>query len=191
LGTEAKLRVLTDLLARHSPEPILIFTNDNATVYRISQDFLIPAITHQTPVKERHDILSKFRSGEYRTLVASHVLNEGVDVPEARVAVLLSGSGSTREYIQRLGRVLRRGKDKFKQAILYEVVSEDTAEERTSKRRRGSSSKPSPKPKSDKVRQLQLVSDPEDPIPLYARQSGAVPRAADESGSYNPESEEE
>lgn len=179
LGTDAKLRVLADLLAEHFPEAILIFTNDNATVYRISQDFLIPAITHQTPVKERHEVLDKFRSGEYRTLVASHVLNEGVDVPEARVAILLSGSGSTREYVQRLGRVLRRGKDLTKQAILYEVVSQDTTEERTSKRRRGGTkppkATPKPKPKSP-VRQLELVSDPEDPIPLYGRKSGGSPR---------------
>ncbi|HEY9736933.1 MAG TPA: DEAD/DEAH box helicase family protein, partial [Trichocoleus sp.] len=64
LGTEGKLRVLADLLSQHHPERMLIFTNDNATVYRISQDFLIPAITHQTPVKERHSILQKFRNGE-------------------------------------------------------------------------------------------------------------------------------
>jgi superfamily II DNA or RNA helicase len=137
LGTDGKIRVLADILAQHYPERILIFTADNATVYHISQEFLVPAITHQTPVKERHEILTKFREGEYKTLVASHVLNEGVDVPAASVAVILSGTGSTREYIQRLGRVLRKGKDNNKQAILYEVVAEDTSEEGTSARRRG------------------------------------------------------
>ena len=71
--------------------------------YRVSQDFLLPAITHQTKVKERHDTLSKFRSGEYPVLVTSKVLNEGVDVPEAKVAVVLSGTGSSREYVQRFG----------------------------------------------------------------------------------------
>ncbi|MCZ0905192.1 helicase-related protein, partial [Microcoleus sp. HI-ES] len=91
-----------------------------ATVYRISQEFLIPTITHQTPVKERHEILDRFRSGEYKTLVASHVLNEGVDVPDARIAIILSGTGSEREYIQRLGRVLRKSSDVNKLAILYE-----------------------------------------------------------------------
>ncbi|MEB3232514.1 MAG: helicase-related protein, partial [Leptolyngbyaceae bacterium] len=135
------------------------FTNDNATVYRISQDFLIPAITHQTPVKERHAILQSFREGEYRTLVASHVLNEGVDVPAATIAVLLSGSGSTREYIQRLGRVLRRGNGN-KQAILYEVVAEETTEEGVSKRRRRAA-----KPRS-KPTQLELVPTPAIPSPL-------------------------
>lgn len=135
LGTEGKLRVLADLLAQHYPAQTLVFTNDNATVYRISQDFLIPALTHQTPVKERHEILQKFRDGEYKTLAASHVLNEGVDVPEASIAILLSGSGSAREYIQRLGRVLRKGQGQ-KQAILYEVVAEETTEEGVSRRRR-------------------------------------------------------
>jgi superfamily II DNA or RNA helicase len=142
LGTDGKLRVLSSLLAQHYPERTLIFTADNAMVYRISQEFLIPAITHQTPIKERHDILSRFREGEYRALVASHVLNEGVDVPAASVAIILSGTGSAREYIQRLGRVLRRGTDGEKLAVLYEVVAEDTSEERTSVRRRGLENEP-------------------------------------------------
>ncbi|HAJ62410.1 MAG TPA: helicase, partial [Cyanobacteria bacterium UBA8543] len=144
LGTDGKLRILGDLLAQHYPERILIFTNDNATVYRISQELLMPAITHQTPVKERHDILTRFREGEYNTLVASHVLNEGVDVPDARVAIILSGTGSSREYIQRLGRVLRKGTEQNKLAILYEVVAEDTSEEGTSQRRHGSESRNEP-----------------------------------------------
>ena len=137
LGTEGKLRVLANLIAEHYPERTLIFTADNATVYRISQEFLIPAITHQTPVKERHEVLTRFREGEYKILVASHVLNEGVDVPAASVAIILSGTGSAREYIQRLGRILRKGKDDQKLARLYEVVAQDTSEEGTSVRRRG------------------------------------------------------
>lgn len=135
LGTSGKLRVLADLLERHYPDRCLIFTNDNATVYRISQNFLIPAITHQTPVKERHLILQAFKDGTYPTVVVSHVLNEGVDVPDARVAILLSGTGSTREYIQRLGRILRKGST-AKQALLYEVIAEETSEEGTARRRR-------------------------------------------------------
>ena len=146
LGTDGKIRVLVDLLATHYPERILIFTADNATVYRISQDLLIPAITHQTPVKERHEILTKFKEGEYNTLVASNVLNEGVDVPAATIAIILSGTGSTREYIQRLGRILRKGNIANKQAILYEVIAEDTSEEGTSARRRGENNSQEEKP---------------------------------------------
>ncbi|MBD1933361.1 MULTISPECIES: DEAD/DEAH box helicase family protein [Cyanophyceae] len=137
LGTDGKLRILSNILAQHYPERTLIFTTDNATVYRISHEFLIPAITHQTPIKERHEILTKFREGEYKNLIASHVLNEGVDVPAASVAIILSGTGSQREFIQRLGRVLRKGNDANKRAMLYEVVAEDTSEEGTSNRRRG------------------------------------------------------
>src|SRR4029453_4080900 len=133
-GTARKLRVLADILAQHYPAGTLIFTDDNTTVYRISREFLIPAITHKTPVKERHDILSRFRSGEYPIVVTSRVLNEGVDVPEASIAVVLSGTGSTREYIQRLGRILRRGEGKL--ALLYEVIAEATSEEHTARRRR-------------------------------------------------------
>ena len=162
-GTEGKLRILADLLAQHHPEQTLIFTDDNATVYRISQDFLIPAITHKTPVKERHDILQRFRSGDYPTLVASRVLNEGVDVPEASIAIVLSGTGSTREYVQRLGRVLRKGKDPDKLALLYEVIAENTSEENTARRRQPPRSKP----------KLSVLSKP------YESNDVPIPRAAE------------
>jgi superfamily II DNA or RNA helicase len=135
-GTAGKLRVLADLLAQHHPARTLIFTADIAMVYRIARDLLIPAITHQTPVKERHDILQRFRTGEYPVVVASRVLNEGVDVPEASVAIVLSGTGSRREYVQRLGRILRRREGK--RAVLYEVVAGATSEEQVSRRRRQS-----------------------------------------------------
>ncbi|MEQ9001357.1 MAG: DEAD/DEAH box helicase family protein [Coleofasciculus sp. B1-GNL1-01] len=187
LGTEGKLRVLADLVAKHYPERILVFTNDNATVYRISQEFLIPAITHHTPVKERHEILQRFREGDYKILVASHVLNEGVDVPDARVAIILSGTGSEREYVQRLGRVLRKGTDQNKLAILYEVVAENTSEEGTSQRRRGSSgkgkAKPKPKPKEvekPKHRQLEIL-----PSQPYEVKPSKSPKAAESPGKYD------
>lgn len=137
-GTAGKLRKLAELIEQHHPQKILIFTNDNATVYRISQDFLIPAITHQTPVKERHRILEAFRGEQYQAIATSHVLNEGVDVPNAQVAIILSGTGSSREYIQRLGRILRKGNSPLKLAILYELVAKNTNEEYTSQRRRSS-----------------------------------------------------
>ncbi|HXH12059.1 MAG TPA: DEAD/DEAH box helicase family protein [Alphaproteobacteria bacterium] len=133
-GTAGKLRVLADLLAQHYPARTLIFTEDTAMVYRISRAYLIPAITHHTPVKERHDLLQRFRTGEYPVLATSRVLNEGVDVPEASVAIVLSGTGSRREYVQRLGRILRRREGKV--AVLYEVVAAATGEEQVSRRRR-------------------------------------------------------
>lgn len=133
LGTEAKLRVLSDLLLRHKRERVLIFTAENEMVYRISQKFLIPAITHQTGVKERREWLEAFNKAEVLALATSKVLNEGVNIPDASIAIVLSGSGSTREHIQRLGRILRKRPDK--EAILYEIVTRDTTEEHISRRR--------------------------------------------------------
>jgi superfamily II DNA or RNA helicase len=159
LGTAGKLTLLEKLLEKHWGDRTLIFTNDNATVYKISQDFLIPAITHQTPVKERHNILTKFRSGDYNVIVVSHVLNEGVDVPDARVAILLSGSGSPREYIQRLGRVLRKGSS-GKMALLYEVIAEQTSEEGVSRRRHQQPTAQQSQPAAAQLpEQLSLVPD--------------------------------
>jgi superfamily II DNA or RNA helicase len=135
LGTDAKLRVLANLLQRHRHDRVLIFTAENDMVYRISEQFLIPAITHHTPIKERRQWLQAFNQGEVLAIATSKVLNEGVNIPDASVAVVLSGSGSTREHIQRLGRILRKRPDK--QAILYEVVTANTTEERISERRGG------------------------------------------------------
>lgn len=133
-ASRGKLAALERLVKAHRGERVLVFTSDNATVYRISRRLLVPAITHQTRVKERHEILQGFSEGTYPVLVTSKVLNEGVDVPEASVAVVLSGSGSVREHVQRLGRILRRAAGK--RAVLYEVVAGDTSEESVSTRRR-------------------------------------------------------
>jgi superfamily II DNA or RNA helicase len=134
LAAERKLELLEHLLHAHRRDLTIVFTEDNATVYQIAERFLVPAITHQTKVKERSAILRAFSAGELGVVVTSKVLNEGVDVPEANVAIILSGSGSVREHVQRLGRILR--KREGKRAILYELISADTAEERTSAKRR-------------------------------------------------------
>ena len=133
-NAEEKFRVLDELLARHAGRRTLIFTDDTAMVYRVADDYLLPAITHHTPVKERHATLARFRAGRYPVIVSSRVLNEGVDVPEAGVAIVLSGTGAQREYIQRLGRILRPMEGK--RAILYEIIAEGTGEEGVSRRRR-------------------------------------------------------
>ncbi|MEM1367234.1 MAG: DEAD/DEAH box helicase family protein [Cyanobacteria bacterium P01_H01_bin.15] len=135
-GTEAKFTALAELITKHIGDRMLIFTNDNRTVYQLSRMFLLPVITHQTPVKERQQILDRFRRGDYPIIGASHVLNEGVDVPSAQVGIILSGTGSHREYIQRLGRLLRKNPDHNRPAILYELIALDTSEEKTAARRR-------------------------------------------------------
>jgi superfamily II DNA or RNA helicase len=134
LAAPAKLRELEHLLARHARDRILVFTYDNATVYLIARRFLVPAITHQTKTKERKQTLELFHKGEYNVLVTSQVLNEGVDVPAANVGIVLSGTSTVREHVQRLGRLLRKYGEK--QAILYEVITRGTAEEFSSDRRR-------------------------------------------------------
>jgi superfamily II DNA or RNA helicase len=130
----AKLDYLEHLLDEHRDDRTLVFTQDNATAYAIARRFLIPVITHQTKVSERSEILERFRDGVYRAIATSKVLNEGVDVPAANVAVVISGSGSVREHVQRLGRILRPAADK--RAILYEIVTDSTGESFTSARRR-------------------------------------------------------
>jgi superfamily II DNA or RNA helicase len=130
----AKLDYLELLFAEHRRDRVIVFTEHNAMAYAVSRRFLIPTITHQTKVTERSDVLARFADGRYGAVVTSKVLNEGVDVPDANVAVVLSGSGSVREHVQRLGRILRPREGK--RAVLYEVVSADTAESYTSDRRR-------------------------------------------------------
>jgi superfamily II DNA or RNA helicase len=130
----AKLDYVERLLHQHRHDRAIIFTQDNATVHLVAMRFLLPAITHQTRVSERSEILDGLAKGRYTAIATSKVLNEGVDVPEANVAIVMSGSGSVREHVQRLGRILR--KRDGKQAILYELVAGGTSETFTSQRRR-------------------------------------------------------
>jgi len=134
MGAEAKFAQLERILQRHRDERVVVFTNDNETAYAVSRRFLVPVITHQTRGPERRAILGGLRDGSLPVVATSRVLNEGVDVPEVSVGVVLSGTATVREHVQRLGRILRPGEGKH--AILYEVVAESTAEESTSDRRR-------------------------------------------------------
>ena len=133
LNSKSKLTHLAEQFRTHRKDKMLIFTLHNDLVYVISRRFLIPAVTYQTPKEERREILERFRNGDYRAIVTSQVLDEGVDVPDASVGFILSGTGSAREYIQRLGRLLR--KVEGKRAKLVEIVSRETMEVRTSRRR--------------------------------------------------------
>lgn len=133
-NSDSKVAYLKSLLKANPEEKALIFTSQNKLVYRLSKEMLIPAITHRTPREEREEILRMFHSGEYRRILTSRVLDEGVDVPDASIAVILSGSGSNRQFVQRLGRILRPGPGK--QAVLFELVSAGTAETYVSQRRK-------------------------------------------------------
>ncbi len=131
---QGKLAVLDRLLREHRTRQMLIFTAHNRLAYQIARRHLIPIITHQTKAAERKEILESFQQGLYQAIVTSKVLNEGVDVPEAKIAVVLGGSSNAREYVQRLGRVLRKRGNI--QAILYEVIVRKTVDERIARQRR-------------------------------------------------------
>ncbi len=112
----------------------IIFTQNNKMAHSISDRFLIPIITHKTAKAERRDVLDGFRDGRYVAVVTSRVLDEGVDVPDAELGVIVSGTGSGREMVQRLGRLLRPKRDDAR-ARLIEIVSEETREVGSSARR--------------------------------------------------------
>ena len=131
-NSKNKIEKLKELL--NNEDRIIIFTRYNDMVYQISRKFLIPCITYRTNNKERKDILKKFKKAIYTTIVSSQVLDEGIDVPEANIGIILSGTGSKREFTQRLGRLLRPREGK--NAILYELVSKNTMEVKTSYRRK-------------------------------------------------------
>lgn len=133
LNAPAKLALLADIFARHRDERVLVFSEYNALVDEVSRRFCVPAITYKTPTEERRAILDRFRAGRYTKLVTGRVLNEGVDIPDCAVAVVVSGNATRREYIQRLGRILR---PKETRAVLYELVTEETTEEAVADRRR-------------------------------------------------------
>ena len=133
LNADAKLAKVVELLTKHRDDKVIVFSEYNVMVDTLSERLLLPAISYRTPPAERRQILERFRSGEYGKLVTGRVLNEGVDVPDANVAIVVSGSSATREYIQRLGRVLR---PKRERALLYELVTRRTTEGRSARKRR-------------------------------------------------------
>jgi superfamily II DNA or RNA helicase len=153
LNSRAKIEELREILAENKGAKTIIFTQHNSLVHEISDKFLIPLITHKTIKEERQDVLKGFKEGRYMAIVTSKVLDEGVDIPDAELGVILSGTGSAREFIQRLGRLLRPNphnnsgssgssrttssnyKD-YKKARLIEIISSETKETVTSARRK-------------------------------------------------------
>jgi superfamily II DNA or RNA helicase len=132
--TEAKQAALARLLAEHQGNRLLVFTGDNDTAYRIAREHCIMPITRDVGRVERREALERFRTGEFGALVSAQVLNEGIDVPNADTAILVGGRLGTREYLQRVGRLLRPAPEK--QALVYELLTRDTHEIRDSLRRR-------------------------------------------------------
>ena len=131
---EAKMRTLEDLFRLHVGEPVIVFTGSNVMARAISLRFMVPCLLSNCAKKERREYLEGFAANRYPVLVANRVLDEGVDLPEVKIAIVLGGLASGRQAIQRLGRVLR--KSNGSRATLYEVVVEETGEVKRSRDRR-------------------------------------------------------
>ena len=133
---DEKNRVLEDLFRLHAGQPIIVFAGCNSMAREVSRRFLIPCLLSHCGKRERLDYLEGLRDGVYPAIVANRVLDEGVDLPEVKIAIVIGGMGSTKQAKQRLGRILRRqGNQK---ATLYEVVCQDTNETLRSRKRRAS-----------------------------------------------------
>ena len=124
--TRAKARAVGTLLARHRGSRILVFTADNSAAYAIAAEQLIMPITCDISRNERERALEAFRGGELRALVSARVLNEGIDVPDADVAIIVGSAFGEREHVQRVGRLLRPAPGK--RATVYELVTAATSE---------------------------------------------------------------
>ncbi|MFX0065306.1 MAG: DEAD/DEAH box helicase [Candidatus Hermodarchaeota archaeon] len=132
---ESKIKAIENLLIQHEGEKTLIFSENTEFVEKIGRTFLIPIIHHRTAKAERELILRSFTQGSLPIIATGRVLDEGLDVADASVAIIVSGSAQPRQFIQRLGRILRPAPGK-ETAILYEIITSGTVETRVSSRRK-------------------------------------------------------
>ncbi|MEY3537632.1 MAG: hypothetical protein RL645_446 [Actinomycetota bacterium] len=124
-----KIGVVKRLLERHKGEPTLIIGQYLDQLHTIADSLKIDVITGETPVDERERLFEAFRKGAISALVVSKVANFSVDLPEASVAIQISGSyGSRQEEAQRLGRLLRPKAD-GRSASFYTLISRDTVDQ--------------------------------------------------------------
>lgn len=125
------------LLGLYPAERSIVFCGRTGVAERVSRRLAIPMISADTPARERKEILDRIESGEVRSVASVRVLDEGWDVPSAKLGIVLGDStrGSRRQHVQRLGRLLRRQGEAV--ASLYEIVVADTHEFLASQKRRG------------------------------------------------------
>ncbi len=125
----AKLAVMQQILEKHKGEPTLIIGQYLDQISEVAEGLGIDKLTGETPVDERERLFREFRTGQIKTLVVSKVANFSVDLPEASVAIQISGAfGSRQEEAQRLGRLLRPKQD-GRSAAFYTIVAQDTSEQ--------------------------------------------------------------
>jgi DNA excision repair protein ERCC-3 len=124
-----KEKVVRQLLNCHSDEPCLIIAMYVEQIKGLAESLNIPVLTGTTPQKKRDHLYEEFKSGRIRILAVSKIANFAVDLPDASVAIQISGTfGSRQEEAQRLGRILRP-KQGQNQAHFYTLVSQDTVEQ--------------------------------------------------------------
>ncbi len=127
--TRTKRNVVESLVAHHAGEQILVIGQYIDQLDELSEVLGVPLIKGETPVKEREILFNRFRSGEVSCLVVSKVANFSIDLPDATIAIQVSGAfGSRQEEAQRLGRILRPKSD-GRSATFYSVVSRDTIDQ--------------------------------------------------------------
>jgi DNA excision repair protein ERCC-3 len=127
--TKTKSEVVQELVAYHANEQILVIGQYITQLDELSETLGVPLIKGDTPVKERERLFAAFRTGEITCLVVSKVANFSIDLPDATIAIQVSGAfGSRQEEAQRLGRILRPKAD-GRGAIFYSVVSRDTVDQ--------------------------------------------------------------
>ncbi len=129
----SKQDALRVLLARHHAQRTLIFVANNETAYAIAREHLIMPLTCDIGSRERQAVLKRFAEGSLRALVSAQVLNEGIDVPDAEVGIVVAGSHGAREHVQRVGRLLRPAPGK--RALIYELVIAASGEMAQAERR--------------------------------------------------------
>jgi DNA excision repair protein ERCC-3 len=127
--TATKTKVVQALVEKHADDQVLVIGQYITQLDELSEKLGVPVIKGETPVKEREELFAAFRTGELKCLVVSKVANFSVDLPDATIAIQVSGAfGSRQEEAQRLGRILRPKSD-GRSARFYSVVSRDTVDQ--------------------------------------------------------------
>ena len=127
--TATKTKVVQALVEKHADDQVLVIGQYISQLDELSEKLGVPVIKGETPVKEREELFAAFRTGEIKCLVVSKVANFSIDLPDATIAIQVSGAfGSRQEEAQRLGRILRPKSD-GRSARFYSVVSRDTVDQ--------------------------------------------------------------
>jgi DNA excision repair protein ERCC-3 len=127
--TRTKRDVVQALVEKHADDQVLVIGQYIDQLDDLSETLGAPLIKGETPIKEREILFNKFRTGEIKCLVVSKVANFSIDLPDATIAIQVSGAfGSRQEEAQRLGRILRPKSD-GRGAKFYSVISRDTIDQ--------------------------------------------------------------